>query len=155
MDYLDFDLKGKIKMVTKDMEGNILETHEQNNMIVRNIRPIIVQLLAQTGYSNVGTLPSITSIRFGDSSAPAAVNDPTLRGSVLITKAIIGSGALSDSNRKATFSVLISDNDAPGASICEAGLFAGDTMIARTTFGTYTKAAGTYFEFYWTIGYDA
>ena len=147
------DFRGSTKFVTHNSETNeIVDVREQPNMIVRGLRPIIVQLLAKSGYTT--PLPSINTIKFGDSSAPSTVNDTTLKGNVLVTKPILSAAALSDGNRKATFSVLLSDNEASGMSIREAGLYSGETMVARTTFGTYTKADGTYFEFYWTIGYD-
>ena len=154
LDNIDFEMQGWIKYVVKDSTTHdTLDSHEQHNMIVRGIRPVIVQLLAQSGYST--PLPKIDTIRFGDSSSPSTVNDTTLKGNLIVSKPILSSAALSDSNRKATFSVLLGDNEANDTNIREAGLYSGDILVARTTFGTYTKAAGTYFEFYWTIGYDA
>lgn len=146
------DMKGRTKFVTKNMSGEVVEVREQPNMIVRNIRPIIVQMLAQSGY--LTPLPKIDTIKFGDSGAPSTVNDPTLKGNTLLTKSILSAAALSDGNRKATYSVILADNEGNGMNIREAGLYSGEVMVARTTFGTYTKADGTYFEFYWTIGYD-
>lgn len=147
------EMKGQIRYVTKDKDGKVIAEHSQSNMIVKGIRPIIVQMLAGSGYTT--PLPSIDKIAFGDSSVAPTVLDTGLKGATLVEKTIIGAAALSDSNRKATFSVLLGDTEANGYNIREAGLFSGTTLIARTTFGTYTKSAGTYFEFYWTIGYDA
>ena len=98
------DLKGRIRYVTKDMNGKILGEYTQHNMIVKGIRPVIVQMLAGSGYTT--PLPSIDRISFGDSGVAPTVLDIGLKGETLVDKTIIGAAALSDSNRKATFSVL-------------------------------------------------
>lgn len=149
------DMQGSVYGVTKNSAGEVLSELKKANMVVKGIRPVIVQMLAGSGYKDPAELPSIDTIKFGDSNTPPDLSDTGLKGNIIATKTIIGAAALSDSNRKATFSVLLGDTEAVDASIREAGLFSGDTLVARTTFGTYTKSSGTYFEFYWTIGYNA
>jgi hypothetical protein len=101
-------------------------------------------------------LPVVQQIAFGSDPTPATEFDTGLiapisgASKLLACPPVFTSGGL-----QAQFSVLFGENELNDTPICEAVLLTPTgTAIARAAIGSYTKVAGMFFEFFWTIGFD-
>ena len=152
----NIELKGSLRLVTKDLNGNVLSDNVVDNNILLAIRVPIVKLLG--GFNTpTNQLPIITAINFGsDNTAPTIYQTDLIAPVDGATKALLSAPAFSQDNLRATFAVVFGPTEFNGITFKEAVLkTATGVAVARTVIGSYTKSAGTYFEFYWTIGYSA
>lgn len=149
-------LKGEIKTILRDAEGNVVqETTTPNNILV-SIRKPIISLLGGYGMGNAD-LPFIKYISFGSDDTPANINQTGLVAPIAgAIKLIAANPIISADGLTATFAVLFGMDELNNTTMKEACLVTADgTAVARSVIGSHSKPAGFYFEFYWTIGYQA
>lgn len=149
---------GRIRLVTKDKDGNIVDEINEPNNILLQIRQPIIRLLGGVMTPNED-LPFINAIGFGSDDTPPTITDKDLITPVNNSRRLLATApTFSTDGLTATFCVLFDlvEPDIDGKDIKEACLYTKDGVaVARTVIGSYSKAAGMFFEFYWTIGYSA
>jgi hypothetical protein len=150
-------LKGTVRIVERDSNHNIVSERVERNNILLQIRQPIVKLLGGL-MSDPSTLPFVSQIGFGGDDTPPTILDTGLIAPVNNSQRLIATApTFSNDGLQVTFAVLydLTEPDIDGIALKEACLYTRDNVaIARTVIGSYTKIAGMYFEFYWTIGYQ-
>lgn len=154
----DQKLVGRVCIVAKDADGNVVDTNNVTNNIVLSIRNPIIRLLGGWG-TDPEKLPFVRQIALGTGSTPATILDTKLEAEVEGSRKVTATApTISEDGLSLTFSFLYDmvDEAVDNKDIQEMALFTIDgTMIARTTVGLWRKTTGLYFEIYWTIGYAA
>lgn len=154
----DQKLVGRVHIVAKDANGNIVDTTNVTNNIVLGIRTPIIKLLGGWGTAQ-NELPFVRQIALGTGATPATILDTKLEAEVEGSRKLTATTpTMSSDGLSLTFSFLYDmvDEAVDNKDIKEMALFTTDgTMIARTTIGLWRKTTGLYFEIYWTIGYAA
>ena len=154
----DQKLVGRVHIVAKDANGNVVDDSRVTNNIVLSIRNPIIRLLGGWG-TEVEKLPFVRQIGLGTGATPATVLDTKLEEEVEGSRKLAATTpTMSEDGLSLTFSFLYDmvDEAVDNKDIQEMALFTTDgTMIARTTVGLWRKTTGLYFEIYWTIGYAA
>lgn len=154
----DQKLVGRVHIVAKDADGNVVDDSRVTNNIVLGIRNPIIRLLGGWG-TEPAKLPFVRQIGLGTGSTPATVLDTQLEEEVEGSRKLAATTpTMSEDGLSLTFSFLYDmvDEAVDNKDIQEMALFTTDNvMIARTTVGLWRKTTGLYFEIYWTIGYAA
>lgn len=152
------EVKGTVRMVSRDADFNIVDDRTTHNNILLQIRQPIIRLLGGAMTPNE-QLPFVNQIGFGTDNTPPTIEDTGLKASVDGSRRLIAAApTFSTDGLTVTFAVLydLVEPEIDGVDLREACLYTTDGIaVARTVIGSYEKVAGMYFEFYWTIGYEA
>ncbi len=154
----EIKLVGSTRCVAKDIDGNIVSEKVSKNNILLQIRQPIIRLLGGV-MTDPTTLPFINAIGFGSDNTPPDINQTGLIAQVNNSRRLLAMApTFSTDGLQVTFAVLydLVDNAIDEVFLREACLYTTEGVaVARTTIGEYKKEPGLFFEFYWTIGYQA
>jgi hypothetical protein len=139
-------LKGALELVLKNLNGEVVETVRQNNVVVTTGR---VWVLKQIASSLMTTNQSISYLAVGTSTTSPTTADTAL-GNEYARKQISSfiTDGLTSTVPYWRAQVLFASNEA-NTTLSEAGLFnssSGGTMLARATFGTINKTTSNTLE---------
>lgn len=140
-------MKGKLKIVLRDKDGNIKDKREVNNLVVDAGKDYIAQRMSGDSSSSVASVMSHMAV--GTGSTSAAAGDTTL-GTELDRNAL-DSTTVTDND--VVYVATYAAGDATG-SLTEAGIFnasTGGDMLCRTVFPTVTKGASDSLSISWTV----
>ena len=149
---------GSTHGILRDRSGKVMHEEHSKNNIVTAIRVPIIKLLGGYLSPNYALLPFVNQMKFGTgSSIPASAYNTGLEAPLQdAIKVLPAAPTISQDGLQVTYSVVFGENELNDVTMREAGLFTSDnTMVARSVIGEYHKLAGMFFEFYWTIGFDA
>lgn len=142
--------KGSLKVVLFDENGIVKDTREINNLVVTVGRYFIASRMVGT---TANTPAQMTHMAIGSSATAAAAADTTL-GSELGRVGLTGAaGTVAANSNSAVFTATFPAGTGTG-NVQEAGIFnaaSAGVMLARTTFGLVTKAAGDSLAITWTV----
>lgn len=136
-------LTGKLRMELRGPDGELKDVREVDNLVVTSGRDWVASRMV----GNTAAVMSHMALGSG-SAAPVAAN--TALGTELGRTSLTGTSV---SGPSVTYSTTFPAGVGTGA-VTEAGLFnaaSAGTMLARTTFGVVTKAAGDSLGTTWTI----
>jgi len=134
---------GNFQMIVKDLEGNIIETFEEQNMVVLIGKTNLTKLLG----GNVAG-KAVTQVAVGTSATAATLGDTGITSAFL--KAIDSVSYPDESSVQFHFTIAYSE--ANGMTIREAGLMLLDnTLFARKTRADFAKTSANELQGLWTI----
>lgn len=155
-DKFDVIRGGMLEIIKKDLQGNVIETIIDKNLVVNKAREVVASLLA--GQGNSGGELYLTNMAFGrsghDTFNPVNPIDPTL-GDTALNDEILSKPFTSISLTNSTtirMEAEIGAGEANGEGISEGGLFTSDgTMVARKTWGIISKTSSFTLSFVWNL----
>lgn len=134
---------GELRIEHRNSDGQLIDTRHIPNLVVTSGRNWIASRM-------LGNSPVLmTHMAIGSGATAPAIGQTTLV-TELARSAITGA---TNTGNSVTFTALYNAGVGTGALV-EAGIFnagTGGTMLARTTFGVLTKAAGDVVTVSWTI----
>jgi hypothetical protein len=138
---------GEVKLVLRDKDGNVKDTREVKNLVVRTGLAFIASRM-------VGTSKAVMSHMALGSSSTAASAEQTDLVSMLGSREALDSTTITGTyNEKVQYVATFEAGDATGA-VVEAGIFnasTGGDMLCRTVFSVVNKAADDTLAITWTI----
>lgn len=144
-------LTGEVKLVLRDKDGNIKDTREVKNLVVRSGLAFIISRMA-------GTSKGVMSYMALGSSSTAASPEQADLVSMLGSRESLDSTTITGTyNEKIQYVATFEAGDATGA-VVEAGIFnasVGGDMLCRTVFSVVNKAADDTLAITWTITLSA
>ena len=144
----NFGLKGKLHLVLRDKDGNIILERQENNLVVQGGREFITSRIL----GNTSTVMSHMAI--GTSSTAAATAQTTLLGEVgRVALTSSAQQTVTLSNDSVRFIATFPAGTGTGA-LREAGVLnnsSGGTMLCRSVFDLITKGAGDSLTVTWTV----
>ncbi len=144
-------LTGEVKLVLRDKAGNIKDTREVKNLVVRSGLAFIISRMA-------GTSKGVMSHMALGSSSTAASPEQSDLVSMLGSREALDSTTITGTyNEKIQYVATFEAGDATGA-VVEAGVFnasVGGDMLCRTVFSVVNKAADDTLAITWTITLSA
>ena len=156
-DCIELPMRGSTHGILRDRSGRVVHEDARSNNIVTAIRVPIIKLLGGYLAPNYAQLPFVNQMKFGTgNTAPTAYQTGLVTPLQDAVKVLPAAPTISQDGLQVTYSVVFGENELNDVTMREAGLFTSDnTMVARSVIGEYHKLAGMFFEFYWTIGFDA
>lgn len=139
-----FGIKGRVSLVLRDKDGKVKKEVKIENLIVTAGKNFLANWLGQSSQAG----PFMPFIAIGSGATAPSASDTGLESELTRQQ-----GAISFVNNIWTNSYTFLAGDGTG-TVTEAGLFSanpGGTMMARTTFGDVTKAAGDTLQVTWNI----
>lgn len=144
-------MRGSIRMVLGDLDGNIIEEKNFQNLLVTIGRSWV---LGQLESVNIQTSQTITYLAVGSSTVAPLTSDTTL--GLEVTRLSIGTfvtSTLTANPPSWQAQVSFATNQA-NTTLAECGLFnssAGGTMLAHATFASFVKATSNTLNISYTI----
>lgn len=149
--YEELKLRGAIKMVMTDLDGNKIMEQQIRNLAVTQGRSWV---LGQLESVNIVTSQTISYLAIGSSTVAPTTGDTALNAEV--TRNAIGTFVTSTlTQNPPNFSALVSFATNQGnTTLAECGLFnssASGTMLAHATFSSFVKATSNILNLTYTI----
>lgn len=136
-------VKGKVKIVLRDKDGNVKDQRDINNLVVDAGKDYIASRIE-------GTSDSVMShMALGTGTTSAAADDTTLETE--LDRNALDSTVVTDN--EVAYTATYAAGDATGA-ITEAGIFnasSAGSMLCRTVFPVVNKGAGDSMAISWTV----
>ena len=137
--------RGIFALVVRDINGRLIESYTDNNLIVDGARDAMARLVSQGG--SIGDRV-ITKHGVGTGTSPATPSDKNLTNPHyvdVLSFSYPSSGAV-------TFTFKLGADDANGMAITEYGLTCTDgSLFARKIRSVITKQSDLIFEIAWTL----
>lgn len=151
-EYVDVvHMRGSIRMVLGDLEGNLIDEKRFENLLVTVGRSWV---LGQLESVNIQTAQTISYLAIGSGTQAPTTGDSSLNNEV--TRIAIGTfatGGLTLNPPSWQAQVAFATNQA-NTTLAEVGLFnsiAGGTMLAHATFASFVKATSNTLNISYTI----
>lgn len=149
--YEELKLRGAIRMVMTDLDGNKIMEQQIRNLAVTQGRSWV---LGQLESVNIVTSQTISYLAIGSSTVAPTTGDTALNAEV--TRNAIGTFVTSTlTQNPPNFSALVSFATNQGnTTLAECGLFnssASGTMLAHATFSSFVKATSNILNLTYTI----
>ena len=141
----DLKMTGKLHIVLRDADNNIVEEREANNLIVTTGKAFIASRMASASAS------VMSHMAIGTSNTAPAAGDTTL-GSESARVALASTTA--NNNDVVYVATFPAGTPSSTASIVEAGLFdaaSGGTLLCRSLMGVITKPSTMSLTITWTV----
>lgn len=144
-------MRGSIRMILGDLDGNILEEKNFQNLLVTIGRSWV---LGQLESINIQTAQTITYLAVGSSTTAPTTGDTTL--GLEVTRLAIGTFSTTGlTNNPPSWQAQVSfATNQANTTLAECGLFnssAGGTMLAHATFASFVKATSNTLNISYTI----
>ena len=144
-------MRGSIRMILGDLDGNILEEKNFQNLLVTIGRSWV---LGQLESINIQTAQTITYLAVGSSTVAPVTGDTTL--GLEVTRLAIGTFSTTGlTNNPPSWQAQVSfATNQANTTLAECGLFnssAGGTMLAHATFASFVKATSNTLNISYTI----
>jgi hypothetical protein len=147
-----FQVRGSVKVVLRDANGNLKQSHEDHNLIVTAGKNYLAAWLAAA--SQAGEF--MTHIGLGTGTTSPAAGDTALETEFAGGGYARINGTLGSSTNTWSNTAVFGPGNGTGA-VTEAGLFSAatvGTMFARQVFSVYNKAAGDTLTVTWSVSFS-
>jgi hypothetical protein len=150
-------LRGDVKMIVEDRDGNIVETREFKNAVLKKGREALASALANKIGGNFELF--INRMLFGDGGVQGEVPklvDASRTGLFGVTRVSKPVASVIDSTNRfqVTFTSVISYDDGNGYDLNEMALqLASGDLFSMATFGGFSKTSTVQITWLWTVSF--